>query len=926
MANSDSQSSQHSGIFTLREWVAAVLLISIAVFVTLALGYRYIHDNKKHQLQSDAELVLSDVGERVIELQGVLNSMLGMHYASDEFAGLDISAFAEQLRHYSPFVRNIGMFGVVDRELRSEYEKYAAVYKDYTFLIHGPGMDGNATSDNLPSSYYPIISIDPLDQQGIDNLGFDLSTAAEMAQAIEMGRISGKGVILSMPDAWDMQGDALLLQPVYFAEQPPETEEDRLDLYAGGIWVSIDTTVLFSSAKGTNPASLDIAVKNFGGAPSHVYHHDLTDSSGDYVMRFGESRNARDWQLGESELQVLVKENLTLAYSEFYMLLGAMLLTAALGSAITVMVYQRRVVAQERVRSLEAINLERENAERTLDSISDAVIALTADSSIAFMNPAALEWFGIDTMEVMGLPMQDVLSIKSLDEANPAVLNWDELTHLMAYDEKAILDVVLPNSQKPESTYQLTISSMSSSEADAAGIILVLQDVSKERELTSELEHQAHHDPLTGVYNRFYFERCLEELVADVSISGREHALCYLDLDQFKIVNDTCGHPAGDRLLCELTEALTSRLRDHDVLVRLGGDEFGVIICDANPEEALVVAERLFEYFENAIFEHEGNVFPVRCSMGVVGISKDFDDLSLIMSSADIACYTAKSGGRNSLVVYSDSDESMANHKEDMNWLPRLERAIAQDEFRLLVQPIATLADNESVPASIGHYEYLLRLVDDDGSEIAPFRFIQAAERFALMTSIDRWVVNQAFKLVSEAGDTLDRDSSFAINLSGQSAADPEFLDYVAERIAHFDLDPSRFWFEITETAAITHFDNAVTLFKGLRKLGAKVALDDFGSGLSSFAYLRNLPVDVLKIDGQFVKDIATNDIAREMVRAMHHVAAAMELRTVAEFVEDQEVFDILRDMDIDYAQGYFIGKPMKFEVATELAQQSKAA
>ena len=421
--------------------------------------------------------------------------------------------------------------------------------------------------------------------------------------------------------------------------------------------------------------------------------------------------------------------------------------------------------------------------------------------------------------------------------------------------------------------------------------------------MTAELERRAHHDPLTGCYNRFYFESCLRELVDELDESERRHALCYIDLDKFKIVNDTCGHPAGDRLLCELTEALSARLRPADVFARLGGDEFGVIFVDVEPGEAERVAGRLMEHFQNAAFECDGNVFPVRGSLGLVEIGERHRDLGRILKAADIACYEAKDGGRNALVVFSGDDDAASRQPEEINWFPVIEKALAEDRFELLAQPLAFLGEGERV----AHHELLLRLVDEEGERIAPQRFMRPAERYDLMRAIDRRVIERAVSAIAalEAADTV-----FSVNLCAQSVADSELLGFIAATLREHDLDPARLWFEIAEASAIKHFAEAAALCEGLHELGASIVLDDFGAGLSSFACLRDLPVDVLKIDGQFVREIATNPLAREIVRAMHQMARAKGIETVAENVEDAATLEVVAALGIDHAQGWEIGYP----------------
>ncbi|MDC0434902.1 EAL domain-containing protein [bacterium] len=903
-------------LFSSREWLVITLAVAIVTVGTFLVGLRVVHQNALDDFEKQSETVLGEVGKTVVELEGVLKSLLGMHYASDEFAGLDINAFADQLRFFSPFVNSIGMFGVVDEALRSDFEEAAAIYKDQRFDIHTYSAAGVFERHVSARKYLPIISVEPFNEIGHDSLGLDLASDPDIAAVMQDSKRSGQGAIVKVPEGWRISGDSLLLQPVYFSESPPQTIEERNDLYAGGVWVAIDADSLLKPMNTESSTDIEISVDGNSGY-SRVLLRQYTDLKTKWTnWEFGQSVSEDAWSLGQTKLTATIKENLVSAPRQLQAALAGSMISFILSVSVTGFVYQRREVKEERQKLLDAISLERENAERTLDSISDAVIAADSQLNITFANPAAENWFSLNE-NCIGSPLISLLQLEAVDVAGFASLDWTSLCETVREKGKHILDVGLQRATGISPIFQLTFSSMRISANESTGFILVLQDVSKERELRAELEHQAHHDPLTGVFNRFFFDMQLTNLALDDSADEQQHALCYLDLDQFKIVNDTCGHPAGDRLLCELTQALLRKIRKDDVLARLGGDEFGIILRNISEVDAKTVAQKIFSWFETAIFEHEEKVFPIRCSMGLVSFTSGKAELSKIMASADIACYSAKASGRNSLVVFSESDQAMADHKEDMNWLPRLERALVNNEFRLVAQPIASLADKH-MNYEIKHYELLLRLIDDAGNEIAPMRFIQAAERFDLMRSIDRWVIDHGCQLVSEGVGLLPADCSFSLNLSGQSAADPELLNFIADRIDHYQLDPQYLWFEITETAAISHFDNAVKLFEGLQKLGAKVALDDFGSGLSSFAYLRNLPVDLLKIDGQFVRDVATSYAAREMVRAMHHVASAMGLQTVAEFVENQDVFDILQEMNIDFAQGYLIGKPVNFKSILE--------
>lgn len=449
-----------------------------------------------------------------------------------------------------------------------------------------------------------------------------------------------------------------------------------------------------------------------------------------------------------------------------------------------------------------------------------------------------------------------------------------------------------------------------------------MRNVSQEYRLTAKLAHQANHDVLTGCSNRYHFEQMLAGLIDELAFDQRQHALCYIDLDQFKVINDTCGHRTGDRLLRELSEHMRTLLGDGDILARLGSDEFGLLMTNVSPDEAVELSNRVFQSFQTYTFRHEEKVFAIRASIGLVHIDNSCSSMKDVTAAADIACFTAKDSGRNSLYVYSPTDDTIAERSVELSWLPRLQHALQNDEFMLFIQPVSCvnkLGANAPVTSSIQHFEFLLRLHNPDGPEFTPWQFIRAAERYDLMRQIDRWVIRNALRTVAELKGGPGGGCSYSINLSGQSAADPTLKTFIRDQYEYYKIVPSQIWFELTETAAISHFSVATELFKSIRDLGSLVALDDFGSGLSSFGYLKNMPIDIIKIDGQFVREIVNNKIDRQMVLSIKQLGEVMGIKTVAEFVENQEILEELIEIGIDYAQGYYLGKPAP--VATSMAE-----
>ena len=858
--------------------------------------------------------MLRAAGERVVEMRGVLKSMLGMHYASDEFAGPDIEAFGEQLRAYSPFVRSIGMFGSVDGALRADYERYLAASGGGEAGILVWDENDGARRSGPRDRYAPIESIDPLDAAGKRFIGTDLGSVPAIAGPLERAVASGEGFVARVPVGWPVAGDALLLQPVYLSAQPPEGEQDRLDGHLGGIWVAIDLAAMFTAAREDLPAAtISLTLETPGATPVAPFEHAATTAGHGIDLGFGRADSARTWRLGDSELTMALSAELLAPGDTVAAMLSGALLAALLGVAATVMLYQQRLVRGERAK-----------AERTLESISDAVITIDGTGRCLYANPTARAWFvGESHGEEEG--DMDVLrrGLAFTDGPNGASLPLEALMDDVAEatDGRITRDVGAPRSSRPCSTYALTLSRMAASASAVSSFILVLQNVSKERELTAELERRAHRDSLTGCWNRFHFERHLAALVEELPLTERRHAICFIDLDRFKIVNDTCGHPAGDRLLCELTEGLTSRLRSGDVLARLGGDEFGVIIEDVTPAEAERVANGLHEHFQSAAFEHEGRVFPVRGSIGMAEIGERNRELKAILKAADIACYAAKGGGRNALVIHSEDDESMARRADETNWLPVLEKALDGDGFELLLQPIRALGAGEPVV----EHEFLLRLVGESGERLLPPRFLDTAERHGLLGPIDRWVVATAFAHIAAAGERAV-GARFSINLSAPSLADPELVPWLATELERHALEPERFRFEIGEEAVVANPPHATALIDALHGLGAAVALDDFGATLGSLTHLPRLPIDTLKLDERFARDVVDDPVARETLLAVTRLARALGIETVAEAVESGELADELAALGVDRAQGWHFGRPATFAETFARATDGKGA
>jgi diguanylate cyclase (GGDEF)-like protein len=449
-----------------------------------------------------------------------------------------------------------------------------------------------------------------------------------------------------------------------------------------------------------------------------------------------------------------------------------------------------------------------------------------------------------------------------------------------------------------------------------------------EREFVARLSFQASHDALTGLVNRREFEARLGSALDKLSLQPGEHSLMFLDLDQFKVVNDTCGHAAGDQLLRQTSALLQEKLDSENLdsenlgsenlggdglLARLGGDEFGILLHDCEAGSAVAMAERLRLAVQDLRFVWNGCAFNISVSIGLVHVA-EADAMEATLRAADMACYMAKEKGRNRVQVYHPSDAELVQRVGEMAWVQRIRNGLDEQRFCLFAQQIRSLGSGE--PDGF-HVELLLRLRDEDGKLVQPGNFMPAAERYGLMPLIDRWVIRNAFALLADRlnSSVPDQLSSCAINLSGATFGDDDFVEYVRRQFDIHQIPPGMICFEITETSAIANIPSARRLIQALKKLGCRFSLDDFGTGMSSFSYLKHLPVDFIKIDGSFVTEMLNSKMDRAMVEMIVHVAKVMGKRTVAEFVESDEVLAALREIGVDYAQGYAVGKPAPFEI-----------
>ena len=552
--------------------------------------------------------------------------------------------------------------------------------------------------------------------------------------------------------------------------------------------------------------------------------------------------------------------------------------------------------------SQHALQLEKERAQVTLSSIADAVITSNISGEVLYMNSAAERLTGLKSSDANGESLQDLFQLMSEDKTTKINSAW------FTNSSSIVDEVLLMRADGQEFIIRKSASILYDPSGLAFGTVTVLHDVTMLRIMSNQLSHQARFDALTGLANRYEFDRKAQAAIDDAFSTSLTHCIAYIDLDKFKLVNDSCGHIAGDLFLKELANHMQVKLRGADTLARLGGDEFALLLMACRLDKAQEIMHDLLNSIQTFRFEYDDKVFKVGASIGLTEISpKQALNLTELLAAADSACYTAKRDGGNSVNVYQIDDNRVKEQHKQLDWVSRIHAGLENNQFVLYKQSIQGLSKNAEP-----HCELLIRMQGDDGKLYPPGVFLPTAERYHLMPQIDRWVINEALSIISKKN--INAAGIYAINLSGQSLSQDGFLEYVLSKIAQYDINARRICFEITETAVISSLDKARQFMQALHTKGCYFSLDDFGSGLSSFAYLKNLKVDFLKIDGMFVKSILNNKIDRAMVESINNVGHVMGLHTIAEFVENQEIIEVLKEIGVDYAQGYGVAMPELFE------------
>ena len=547
------------------------------------------------------------------------------------------------------------------------------------------------------------------------------------------------------------------------------------------------------------------------------------------------------------------------------------------------------------------------------DSLAEALITTDAEGRIGYMNPSAENLTGSTLETASGKSLEEIVSL--VDETDRRLLS-DPVRQALSSGAPVNLSrraLLLSRANGSERSIELSASPIRNEAKEVIGSVVLLHDVTELRGLARQMSYQATHDALTGLINRREFERRLEEAIESGHRGESQHVLCYLDLDRFKVVNDTSGHLAGDSMLREVAKVLRDAVRDSDTVARLGGDEFGMLLIGCPLEKARQIADDVTRAVGDYRFVWKDKIFNIGVSIGLLELSRESGSLEEILAAADSACYVAKKQGSGRVAVYSAKDEALARHTGEIQWLQKLQSALKENRFHLYHQIIVpAYGDDATGPAM----EVLVRLQDEGGNDIPPSEFVRAAERYRLMGLVDRWVVQTTLSALGRGAIPISAKRSVAINISGQTLGDLQFLEFVVECLDSTGVTPSQVCFEITESAVVANLDHARRFVGVLHGMGCEFALDDFGSGVGSFSNLKNLQMDYLKIDGSFMRNLSRDSVNQAMVTAMIKLARTLNFKVIAEQVEDAAALDTARRMGVDYVQGYAVGRPQPLALA----------
>lgn len=782
------------------------------------------------------------------------------------------------------------------------------------------GNDNSLVRAGPRNEYFPVDYVTPL--KGNERaFGYDVSSnpsaAAAQRIAAETGKPVGSVPIKLIQEKGDQSGVVIYLRV------------DKAGEFAGFVAMVLRIADFVQSIIANAPSNTDGLLMTL-----RFSDQDKTLLYGNEALTAspvpGIHSQTRELEFSSRSWQVAYYPDpstpwLGIDHNNYYLLVGGMLFVAVFGAWILSIANRANLVSMLVTQRTDELRREigrKELAQRELKKLSQAVeyspnmvMIIDPDGHVEYVNPRFIEVTGFSIDDVVEHPAT------RLFVGDSGAGFFDDLLKTVLRDGNWQGEVRCFKKQGQIYWALVSLAPILDNHGRYSGVVAQMQDVTEQRYIQEKISYQARHDLLTGLVNRYEFERELQRLIENIHQSGAVHAFCFCDLDQFKVVNDTSGHEAGDELLKRVAMLLEESFRSNDVVARLGGDEFGVLMENCDLAHAKIAAEKVRSKIEALKFTWGNEIHSIGVSIGIVPIDTENCDFTEILKGADSACYTAKDAGRNQVHTYEIGDEKVAKREGEIAWLTEINSALAYDRYELFGQLIVPVSNPELKP----HVEVLLRMRHGD-QLVSPSLFLPAAERYGVATKIDQWVIDSVFEKLKAEPSVFSGVSSLMINLSGHSIGNHKLLDSICKKLTQGNIDAHFINFEITETAAISNISDAHRFFEQVKSFGSSFSLDDFGSGLSSFAYLKTLPVDYIKIDGMFISDIHRDQVVRAMVKSINEVGQLMGKKTVAEFVENDQIFALVKELGIDYAQGYSISVPKPLEEVLEEARSWKGA
>ena len=884
---------------------ATILLGIIVLLIALGLA---MHNDLQRAHGRFAELgagVESTLTRRLDNLNAALRSLSGMHHAMTRLSQQELSAFAQEIERSHPYVKAIVQMRQIDDAEREPYEAEMREAGFPTFSLRTAESDGSLSESPNKVQYMVMHAVEPLDPGLARYLGLDVYSSPLLQNAIARAIANADTAVAPGKPLAD--NAFLLVKSVYKGFFVPELPAERAAQAHGAYALLIDAHAFLADVLLDHP-TLGVTLSSGGLGETdqlELFSRHAPDPNGLIAKLLPVERRITNVAVGDDRFQIDVEATLDANIFRPVHWVALVASLCGLYLAAVLVVYTRVRAAESAREAREQLFAEKERAHVTLQSIGEAVITTDPTGVVDFMNPAAEHLTGWRAEQAVKHHLNEIFSLVS--ETDGTALP-DPIARALRDHDESEASAIMVRSDGATVAVVENAAAIRDSDGHFTGAVLIVRDVSRERTLLREMAFQATHDPLTRLINRRQFERELAALIEDAATSDNQHALMYIDLDQFKAINDNCGHIGGDQLLKQVAGHLADCIRRLDRLARLGGDEFGVLMRDCTMDKALEIAEKLRHEIKDLRLHWEDRTFNTSLSVGVVAVTKTCGSLDEVLRAADAACYVAKDQGRNRVHFYEPDDQLLARRSTDMQWLHRLRDAIENNELVLHGQTIFPLSSDSPNPPMC---ELLVRMIGEDGRIVPPMTFIPAAERFNLMFDLDLWVVGAAFRQLSRLWEKHPEDRRiFTINLSGQSLDHPDLESAIQTLELRYAVNPHRICFEITETSVIANMDRALALMDQLRRRGFLFALDDFGTGLSSFAYLKKLPVDFLKIDGEFVRDILSDPVDKAMVDTIKRIGGVLGMTTIAEAIEDAETCKLLTAMGIEYGQGYHLARP----------------